>query len=106
MPILPSKRPQPWRPAAKPFEGHKYTTFYSNAPWRRLRDQFIRQHPLCKHCEANGIITASHDIDHIKPINPDDPYNTDGGKYGEALNPDNLQALCKKCHIKKTAARR
>jgi 5-methylcytosine-specific restriction endonuclease McrA len=41
-------------------------------------------------------------VDHIKSINKEDPYNTEFGKYGEALNQTNLQALCHECHNSKS----
>jgi 5-methylcytosine-specific restriction endonuclease McrA len=105
MPIIPKSNPKkPWIAASAPFEGTTYTTFYSCAPWRRLRLAFIWENPLCKHCDAKGIITPASEVDHIQPINPNDPYDTKNGKYGKPLDRDNLQALCKACHTKKTAA--
>lgn len=107
MPEIPKTNPhKPWIAKSKPFEGRVATTFYSCAPWRRLRLSFLWENPLCRHCDAQGITTPASEVDHIQPINPHDPYDTKEGKYGDPLNPANLQALCKPCHTKKTAASR
>ena len=106
MPIFPTSDKKPWIAKREPFQGAAYTTFYSNAAWRRLRRVFIQNNPLCKHCQQQGIITPALDIDHIQPINPENPYNTENGKYGNPLDESNLQALCKKCHHIKTAKTR
>ena len=92
--------------AAPSFQGHVYTTFYSNAAWLLFRKVYREKHPLCRHCEAKGIITPATDIDHIQPINPENPYDTKGGRFGEPLDEANVQALCHQCHIIKTAKTR
>ena len=47
------------------------------------------EHPLCEKCG----IRFSVDVHHIKPLK----------EYPElALDPDNLEALCKRCHAKET----
>jgi 5-methylcytosine-specific restriction protein A len=106
MPNIPRSTRLSYQPKPVKFQGHVYTTFYSNAPWRKLRKVYLQSHPLCEHCKQQGIINNAVDIDHIHPINAKDPYNTQGGKYGNPLDPANLQALCKACHIKKTAKQR
>lgn len=104
MPEIPRKTNYPWKHRPENFEGTVYTTFYSNAAWRRLRAAFLATHPICKHCHEKNIITPATEIDHIHPVNPYDPYDTKNGNYGEPLDPANLQALCKSCHTRKTAA--
>jgi len=106
MATFPKSQPKPWIAKPLPFSGHIYTTFYSNAAWRRLRRIFLEKNPLCQHCQSNGIITPAVDIDHIQSINPYKPYDTENGKYGNPLDETNLQALCKKCHHIKTAKTR
>lgn len=106
MPEMPKSQSKPWIAKQEPFAGFVYTTFYNCAPWRRLRLAILAEHPLCKHCEANGIITPATEVDHIKPINPHQPYNTENGKHGEPLDRNNLQTLCKTCHTTKTAKTR
>jgi 5-methylcytosine-specific restriction protein A len=103
MPIFPKPLKNNWQAKQPKFEGYVYTTFYSNAAWRRLRLSFISKNPLCLHCANKGIVTPASDVDHIHPINPHNPYDTKDGKYGRPLDPDNLQALCKQCHNRKSA---
>ena len=47
--------------------------------------------PLCRHCKARGLIVAASEVDHINNVASDN-------------DPDNLQALCKSCHSRKTQA--
>lgn len=60
--------------------------------WRRLRQAYIRDHPLCKHCLEIGRVTAAEEIDHIVPLR----------QGGARLNRANLQALCRSHHRAKT----
>lgn len=104
MPYIPKKsKDRPWMPKPAPFEGRIQSTFYWSAVWRRKRAAYVRDNPLCRHCEAQGIVTPTQEVDHIKPINPLDAFDTQNGKYGEPLDDDNLQGLCKRCHASKTA---
>ncbi|MEZ4714287.1 MAG: HNH endonuclease signature motif containing protein [Caldilineaceae bacterium] len=53
---------------------------------------FLRAHPVCVSCAAQGMTTEATEVDHIV-------RKADGG--ADAW--ENLQALCKSCHSKKTA---
>ena len=66
---------------------------YKSKKWRALRESFLNKNPLCKNfAECHNF--AEH-VDHIKRIeSEDDPLF-----YDES----NLQALCKRCHSRKTA---
>lgn len=59
---------------------------------QELRKRRLQAEPLCRHCLAKGIITASTVPDHIVPIK-------DGGQDAD----DNIQCLCAACHEAKTA---
>ena len=61
------------------------------AAWRKLRESVLNMEPLCRHCTARGLIVAASEVDHINNVASDN-------------DPDNLQALCKSCHSRKTAA--
>lgn len=56
------------------------------------REQYLRMHPLCLHCERRGRITAAAEVDHIIPLH-------EGGSDDDS----NKQALCQPCHKDKTA---
>jgi 5-methylcytosine-specific restriction endonuclease McrA len=88
--------------------------FYQSRQWKRFRKMFINgfsthlgtsePHPncLCIECLRDGRLTATHTIDHIKPINPSNSYDTMNGRYGEPLTWENCQPLCEHCNAVKT----
>ena len=75
--------------------------FYGSMAWRNTRNAFIRSHPVCVECHRAGEV-----VDHIKPINPADAYDTQGGRFGDPLHVTNLQTLCHKCHNSKSGRNR
>lgn len=62
--------------------------------WKRIRDRYIKAHPLCEECKRSGKLTVSEEVHHILPL-------SEGGSNRE----DNLMALCKSCHSKIHAKR-
>lgn len=62
--------------------------------WQQFRERYLRQNPLCRDCEGNGIVTAATDVHHIEKLR-DRPEM----KYEE----ENLMALCSRCHDQRTA---
>ena len=60
--------------------------------WRRLRRMYLRANPYCVACKRQGRIELATEMDHIIP-------KAQGGGDME----DNLQAMCKSCHSRKTA---
>jgi 5-methylcytosine-specific restriction protein A len=60
--------------------------------WQRLRVAYLAQNPLCE-CGCGHPATV---VDHKKPHN---------GNHSLLMDWDNLQALTKPCHDRKTAAR-
>ncbi len=62
--------------------------------WQKAAKAFLREHPLCVSCEAQGIVRAAEVVDHIVPHR---------GNQKLFWDPSNWQALCKRCHDKKTA---
>ncbi len=65
-----------------------------DARWRKARLRFLRQHPLCVECEKQGRIKGATVVDHIVPHK---------GDHDLFWDTDNWQALCKRCHDRKTA---
>ena len=67
--------------------------------WKLLRQDYLRAHPLCERCQAEGKVSSAIDVHHIIPVESGHTeaemerlcYNLDG---------NNLQALCIPCHIK------
>lgn len=50
--------------------------------WKRIRDRYIRNHPLCEICGAKA-----EEVHHLIPI-------CEGGKHTDK----NLMSLCHDCH--------
>lgn len=65
-----------------------------DAKWRKARERFLRAHPLCAECQRAGILTPASVVDHIIPHQGDPDLFRDES---------NWQALCKRCHDRKTA---
>lgn len=63
--------------------------------WRKAREAFLREHPLCREHERRGQVAAATVVDHIVPH-----------KGNQTLFWDrrNWQPLCATCHSAKTAA--
>lgn len=68
--------------------------FYHLAVWKKFRIEHLMMEPLCRECRALGVTREGKVIDHIKPINPSNAFETDGGRYGEPLDHANCQTLC------------
>ena len=62
---------------------------YSTARWKRLRKSVLARNPECQADDCDRL--AVH-VDHIVPM-------SDGGA---AFETNNLQALCRSCHSRKT----
>ena len=60
--------------------------------WKRIRDRYVSQHPLCERCLKKGKLTPTEEVHHILPL-------AHGGTHDEG----NLMALCKACHSEITA---
>jgi 5-methylcytosine-specific restriction protein A len=71
-----------------------YQKLYKTARWQRLRKRLLSEHPLCTLCKLQGRITPATVADHIIPHK---------GNLELFWDEDNLQALCKPCHDRKTA---
>ena len=69
---------------------------YNSSKWRKLRDIYMMEHPLCERCLEKGITKVAEDCHHKKS-----PF-MDGLSMCERLelltDYDNLEALCRDCH--------
>ena len=57
--------------------------------WKRVRDRYVRKHPLCERCLSEGRYVAAEEVHHIVPVSK-------GGTNAE----ENLMSLCRSCHQK------
>ena len=86
----------------------QYQRLLNSKRWKMIRDDYLRQHPLCERCRREGIeagvlpdgyITSAVDVHHKKPV---ESAKTEQEMERLAYNLDgnNLEALCIPCHIK------
>ena len=57
--------------------------------WKRIRDRYAKEHPLCEMCLKEGRLTPVQEVHHILPI-------SQGGTHDRS----NLMSLCQSCHAK------
>lgn len=68
---------------------------YNTDLWRRTRRAFLMEHPLCQRCEEQGIITVATEVHHdYELVNATNKQHM----YDLLIDPNNLVALCHKCH--------
>jgi len=98
---------RPWRKGQKnkncqPGQGSRVSNrFYQTWTWRKISERFRKNNPLCVQCLKEGRTVPATVTDHIIPINPVDPYDTQDGKYPHPLDVSNFQPLCTRCHNRK-----
>jgi 5-methylcytosine-specific restriction protein A len=68
-------------------------TAYQNTAWRKERDNYLREHPLCEKCLEKGKITPAQDIHHKKS-----PFKNGEINWNLLYDVNNLMSLCKECH--------
>ncbi|MGO4181211.1 HNH endonuclease [Paenibacillus sp. TAF43_2] len=64
-----------------------------NHKWNKARERFLKQHPVCVHCQNDGKIVAASVVDHIIP------HKGDQEKFWDVTN---WQPLCETHHNIKT----
>lgn len=57
--------------------------------WKRIRDKYVAEHPLCELCFKDGRSILADEVHHILPVSK-------GGSHDRS----NLMSLCKSCHTK------
>ena len=67
----------------------KLRKFYSSWKWRKCRDKYVKQNPLCEKCKENGKTVEADEVDHIIPVKV---------RFDLRFDFENLQSLCKRCH--------
>ena len=61
--------------------------------WKKARQNFLAEHPLCERCKLNGKITQAEHVDHVVPHR---------GDMVLFWKMDLWQSLCASCHSRKT----
>lgn len=84
----------PWLSSSKPAVNKERRKYRDSRLWRdRLRPGQLLRFPYCQACHDKGRLSEATEVDHIVAIE-------DGG---EPYDPNNLQSLCKRCHVIKTS---
>jgi 5-methylcytosine-specific restriction endonuclease McrA len=65
-----------------------HDSWYQLTAWRKRRARQLRDHPICKLCESQNIITPATVADHVTPHQ---------GEWNAFLTTP-LQSLCATCH--------
>ncbi len=68
------------------------SAFYRSSDWKKMRANYLIEHPFCVECNRHGKLTKATVVDHIIPIRMGGPL----------LEESNLQALCASCHTRKS----
>ena len=67
--------------------------FLGSKRWKVLVASILAADPLCQSCKAKGKTVLADEVDHIKPR----------AEYPDLMwDKNNLQGLCRSCHIEKT----
>jgi 5-methylcytosine-specific restriction enzyme A len=62
--------------------------FYDTGFWQRRRKLQLQAHPLCKFCQARGVVAVATVVDHVEP------HHGDWNRFVLGK----LQSLCADCH--------
>lgn len=95
------KLPKPERKEIEPTEQKLLRRkFYNSTKWQKLREDFIKLHPLCEQCLSEGKVTAADQVHHKRS-----PFDYKAGtiNWELGLDPDNLESICAECHGKRHA---
>jgi 5-methylcytosine-specific restriction protein A len=66
---------------------------YQTTKWRKIREVYMHEHPICERCIQKGIVTPAEDIHHIIS-----PFKGGQINWEKLFDYENLMALCKECH--------
>ena len=76
--------------------------FYGSMAWKNLREYVLSERGgLCERCRKAGKYRAAEVVHHRIPLGPDNVNDPD-----IALNPKNLECLCRDCHAAVHSSRR
>ena len=75
----------------------KYQKLLNSKRWKLLRQEYLRQHPLCERCKREGYVRSAIDVHHKVPV---ESAHTIQEMEQLAYDWNNLQALCIPCHMK------
>ena len=71
------------------YERSPYVNKKYGRAWKRIRNRYVAEHPLCEMCLEQGKLTPVDEVHHVLPVSK-------GGTHARG----NLMALCRSCHNK------
>lgn len=69
---------------------------YNTYRWRKLRLNYLAEHPLCECCLRKGIKKLAEHVHHRNEISSG---NSNEQMIQLAFDINNLEALCRECHV-------
>lgn len=73
----------------------EYHRLLSSHRWQILRASYLRAHPVCEYCDAEGKTSLSEVVHHVIPVEDAKDAAT---MEALAFDVSNLMALCDACH--------
>ena len=67
--------------------------YYNTTEWRKLREAYLKQHPVCEECLNKGKVTPATSVHHIQS-----PFKNGECNKNLFLDYNNLMAVCHECH--------
>jgi len=77
---------------------NKWNKYYHNPTWKRLREWYIVNHPLCEDCLFEGRSVPAEEVHHKVPFSTG---KTEEERIALLTSYDNVVSLCRKCHMKR-----
>lgn len=77
---------------------NRWSKYYQNRQWKLLRDYYMKLHPICADCAMEGRSVPAEECHHKVPFSSGATHEE---KMQLLLDPDNLVALCRECHMKR-----
>lgn len=80
------------------YHNDKWGHYYGDRRWKRLRDWFMSTHLICEDCMFEGRSVPADECHHRIPFSF---FDLEQDRIAAMLDPDNLVALCRSCHMKR-----
>lgn len=75
----------------------KWSKYYGDKRWKKLRNWYITNHPLCESCLFNGRSVPAEHVHHKIPFATGETMED---RFRLLLDPSNLESVCQECHQK------
>lgn len=71
---------------------------YNSTQWRKERELFVHEHPLCEDCLKKGVVNPATSVHHLKS-----PFKDGVINWELMYDWKNLVSLCHECHAMRHA---